>query len=342
MSIALSICIPTYNRADFLDEALASICALERADEIEIVVCDNASQDHTPEVVARWQARHPRLRSFRWDQNQGADRNFLKVVEMAAGEYCWLLGSDDRLADNALTELIPLLADTDILLLDYTLMSIGMDRVLAARRALDAAPGSRFAIKSAEDFRDYLARARELSGLFAYISTVVVRRAAWQAVPEREEFIGSAWIHVTKLLDLFRKGATLTYVGKPLVLNRSGNDSFLAEVGYTRRTLIDLDYVRICQRVFADQPDLRACFMARLEHWFFSWHAVLGTKHAIARSDGASGLAMMGPALFAAFPESRQRWLKQLAWRMTPLSLLSLARSVDRWRRGLRSGTALP
>ena len=57
----LSICIPTYNRAECLEDCLRS---LERAtqgliDRVQIVISDNASTDHTPEVVQKWAAVLP-------------------------------------------------------------------------------------------------------------------------------------------------------------------------------------------------------------------------------------------------------------------------------------------
>lgn len=338
MSPRLSICIPTYNRAVFLDEALASICRQGGLDDVEIVISDNASGDDTRQVVERWQQRFAGIRYFRWSENQGADKNFLKVIELATGDYCWLLGSDDRLADGSIAALMPYLSGNDILLLSYQLMSFDMHRLLASRQPLSAEPGTRFRIVTPNDLRDYLSRVREMSGLFAFISTVVVRHAAWMTTPDRAEFIGSAWIHVTKLLDLFRNGAQLQYVGLPLVLNRAGNDSFLAEVGYARRTMIDLDYVRICKRLFENQPEMRAHLLARLENWFFTWHAVLGIKWAVARSDGAKGLALVEPALFSAFEAHHQHTLKHAAWRWAPLWLLGGLRRIDRWRRGLPLG----
>ena len=47
----LSICIPTFNRGDFLKRLLVDILENERSHEVEIVISDNASTDNTDEVV---------------------------------------------------------------------------------------------------------------------------------------------------------------------------------------------------------------------------------------------------------------------------------------------------
>ena len=93
----LSVCIPTYNRGEFIGQTIQSIIdAAEGIDVTEIAVSDNSSNDNTREVIEYSRRKFPNLTYFCWDKNMGADRNFLKVVEIASGEYCWFMGSDDR------------------------------------------------------------------------------------------------------------------------------------------------------------------------------------------------------------------------------------------------------
>ena len=48
----VSICIPTYNHARFLKDAVVSASS-QRYEDLEILIVDNASQDDTPEIVAQ-------------------------------------------------------------------------------------------------------------------------------------------------------------------------------------------------------------------------------------------------------------------------------------------------
>ena len=57
----VSVVVPTRNRADYLEVALASLGAQERAEDSEIVVVDDGSTDTTPEVVRRAGVRHVQL-----------------------------------------------------------------------------------------------------------------------------------------------------------------------------------------------------------------------------------------------------------------------------------------
>lgn len=86
-----SIVLPTYNRAFYLNEALASVFAQTYTD-YELIVIDDGSTDKTPEVIRQY---GPRLRFFH-QKNQGrsAARNF--GIRQAHGELIAFLDSDDH------------------------------------------------------------------------------------------------------------------------------------------------------------------------------------------------------------------------------------------------------
>lgn len=107
----LAVCIPTHHgRAGPLSELLDRLLPQIPSDSsVEICIGDNASEDGTEELVASRAADHPALRYTRHAQNLGLVENMLAVVEMARAEYCWLLGSDDAPADEAVPRLLDLL-----------------------------------------------------------------------------------------------------------------------------------------------------------------------------------------------------------------------------------------
>jgi abequosyltransferase len=105
----LSISIPTFNRAIYLDVALKQLeSELRRvdADLIEILVSDNASTDHTPEVVSEANQRGLAIRYMRNADNVGADANVAQCFNEAAGRYVMMMGDDDLFVDGALAALI--------------------------------------------------------------------------------------------------------------------------------------------------------------------------------------------------------------------------------------------
>lgn len=91
----VTIGMPTYNRRNgYFPGALASALAQDYQ-ELEVLVCDNASSDGTDEYVAG--IDDPRLRYLRHEQNIGANANFNSCVDNARGEYFLLFHDDDLL-----------------------------------------------------------------------------------------------------------------------------------------------------------------------------------------------------------------------------------------------------
>ena len=106
----LSICLPTYNRAELLRECLASVgpqvAAL--APRVELVISDNCSPDGTREVVDEAAKKWP-LVYHRNDCNIGGTANFIRVASLARGEYVWLIGDDDLVTAGSLEHLLGVL-----------------------------------------------------------------------------------------------------------------------------------------------------------------------------------------------------------------------------------------
>jgi glycosyl transferase family 2 len=104
----VSVCIPTYNYARFLAGAIESVLEQE-FDDFELVVVDNASEDDTPSVVARYS--DPRLRAYRNEHNVGLFGNFARALELATGELVKFLAADDWLHPAYLREAVRLMSE---------------------------------------------------------------------------------------------------------------------------------------------------------------------------------------------------------------------------------------
>jgi len=88
----ISICIPTYNTARYLPETIESVLQQEFAD-YELVICDNASTDDTPQICRRY--KDERLRYVRFEELTNQSGNFNRCLKEAKGEYLTLLHADD-------------------------------------------------------------------------------------------------------------------------------------------------------------------------------------------------------------------------------------------------------
>jgi glycosyltransferase involved in cell wall biosynthesis len=109
----ISICVPTHQgRRSTLVALLESVLgqASEVAGQVEVCVSDNASTDGTADAVAEISRRAPCPVVYkRQSTDMGLAPNLLAAVELARGRYCWLLGSDDLLAEGALIRVNELL-----------------------------------------------------------------------------------------------------------------------------------------------------------------------------------------------------------------------------------------
>lgn len=115
----LSICIPTYNRADFLDYLLTDIAASRFPFPIELVISDNASTDSTRAVVERHTANGLAISYYRHDSNKGSTANYFSVYRRARGKFVMYLADDDLLIPEAVSEAVGFLVDNPRVLAAY-------------------------------------------------------------------------------------------------------------------------------------------------------------------------------------------------------------------------------
>jgi hypothetical protein len=103
----LSICIPTYNHAVLLESALLALIDPINAlsPRVELIVSDNKSDDHTPEVINKMSAKMP-LRHYTQPENTGFYGNFFTLMELAQGHFSWVIGDDDLVKPDGLVRIL--------------------------------------------------------------------------------------------------------------------------------------------------------------------------------------------------------------------------------------------
>ena len=105
----LSICIPTYNRAEFLAQSLESIVTQEVflcTDDVEVVVSDNCSDDNTQEVVRSYIQKYgDKIKYFRNNENV-FDKNFALSLQRGSGKFLKLCNDTLIFKQNSLESLI--------------------------------------------------------------------------------------------------------------------------------------------------------------------------------------------------------------------------------------------
>lgn len=111
----LSICIPTFNRSKHLKNCLNSIYLnTNKISDIEVCVSDNNSSDKTIEVIKEYKKKL-NIKYNKNSSNIGIAKNILKVVEMSTSEFCWIIGDDDLLLNNAIKTVIKLIKENKLI-----------------------------------------------------------------------------------------------------------------------------------------------------------------------------------------------------------------------------------
>ena len=101
----VSICIPTYNNAPMVVDALRSAMA-QTYGNVEILVLDNASTDATSQVVAEVTCGDARVRYVRNETNLGMIGNFSACIYAAHGNYIKFLCADDLLMPDCVASMV--------------------------------------------------------------------------------------------------------------------------------------------------------------------------------------------------------------------------------------------
>ena len=104
---AVSICLPTYNGAAFLEEALRSILD-QTYQDFELLIVDDGSSDATLDIVQSFS--DPRIRLHRNPERLGIPANWNRCLELAAGEFVCVFHQDDVMLPENMERKVRLLS----------------------------------------------------------------------------------------------------------------------------------------------------------------------------------------------------------------------------------------
>ena len=217
----LSLCLPSSNRAVCFKEVLEG-ALLEAATcppgTVEVLVCLDSSTEEMTQLLARLQEHHPELRVFWNPEPLGPDRNALRCVEAASGEYLWILKENDQWLAGCLARV-------------WRELDAGADVCLCLAQSWEDSPEAQIPslylspdppliwhLDQREDLVRYFNTCAHTTGAFAFLGSVILRRAAllvhWESI---QGGVGTGYVHLWGILDLLRRPACLHYIPQALV-----------------------------------------------------------------------------------------------------------------------------
>lgn len=99
-----SICVPSYNNAQYLDGCVRSVLAQDYTD-YELIVVNDGSEDNTGELISSLAGCDSRVVAVDRQENLGRHLTRQEAVDRASGDYVLFLDSDDELMPGFLGEL---------------------------------------------------------------------------------------------------------------------------------------------------------------------------------------------------------------------------------------------
>lgn len=210
----LTIAIPTYNGAAHLERLLESIFSQAfPKDEVEVILVDNKSEDETISICKNFQD----VTIFLNDENLGADRNFAKCMELASGDYVWMIGDDDYIIDNsicAVLEKIDKYCPTAIFM-NYSIFDSAKQRFIRDK-LVDFSTNKE--ILSQDDF--FL----ETKNAANFLSCMVHRKDLFLSV-KFQKYFSTHWLQYISFLEYSGSHPGICVISEPLLVN-AGNSEF--------------------------------------------------------------------------------------------------------------------
>lgn len=253
----LSVCIPTFNRGNTIGRLLVSLDNEIRAGGfehcVEIIISDNASEDETQVIVSQFIAAGLNITYFIQPANLGFGRNLTHAISLAKGEYCWMMGSDDFLVDGALVEILNKIATgTDVIV--GNVVTNGNTRRLLGTSEYDAF------LRSNSSIVDFLGRCEEISSLFAFMSSIVIRKKCWDDVAESDGLISHPYTHQLRIFTaIAADGLRVCNLQSPIV--STGDEGNEWDVSVARHFELDCRTINhIADSIFKGREEISQGF----------------------------------------------------------------------------------
>lgn len=253
----VSICIPTYNRANVVGSTINSALSQTYSD-LEIIVVDNASTDDIEGLIATYQ--DPRLKFVKNNENLGIFGNFNRCIEVSNGEFLHILHSDDYIDPDFTKTCVSFFDDHPNVALTFSSAIITSSEKIKNVQYSD----NDLVIQAPEGFRKIL---RE--GNFIICPSVMTRKSLYSKIgkysleyPFASDFY--QWLKVSKEFDI-------GYVRNAVVYYKAG---WIQSETYRLKVINPLGYIdelKIITRVIFDLNTDYQFFAKEINYSLYSY-----------------------------------------------------------------------
>lgn len=320
----LSVLVPAYNVAPYVEAAIASVLSAPDAG-IEVVVYDDGSTDDTRSRADRLAATDARLRVVGEPANRGASHARNRLLDAARGSYVWFLDADDRLLPGAVESLRRAVRGCpDLVMCDFRVQA-GLRRWRTIRRTFDGPA------EGGGNVDALLAGALRAGQLHAW--SKIARRGLWDGVrfPECRRFED-----IAPSLALLARANSWRHVGEPWVAYRQRAGSLMRTLGAEDLRDYSAALAHVRRIASSPAPDRGTSGLASAaEAYLLRGHASIARRLAAMRVPTQAPVARHCRARFQEdFPDRARHALADARARRGLWHARRLGRSLDRasWR----------
>jgi glycosyltransferase involved in cell wall biosynthesis len=205
----VSVVVPNYNYARFMEARLASVAG-QSVRPHEIIVLDDASTDDSLDVLQGLAERFDMQVIANTANSGSVCRQWLRGVQAASGDLVWIAEADDLSEPGFLASVLPAFADPGVVMSYCQSRQVGADAELLAPDYLDYVADfgrERWTVPFVADLSDELEHGLAVKNTIPNVSAVVFRRDALLATLERHLSeiasyrIAGDWVTYLRLLE---------------------------------------------------------------------------------------------------------------------------------------------
>lgn len=297
----LSICVPTFNRAQGLRNLLRNLVAVKRrfGDRIEVCISNNGSTDDTAVAIGEF-ALDLQPSVQHQASNVGGTLNMIAVAQLSTGRFSMLVGDDDELLLDNLQGLLDLLAGVG----DRDWVLAGVAGSQCQEQVLGDLPSGRH---DKREFRRQILRTS--LHRYGFMGMHVFPASARATLAELTLETAQPWPHIAAFLLRLDDGGAVHVFKPPVMIQAQGGAKLFWNAGDLAR--ITLSKLRILNHVDAVVPG----------HHAFHHALMLRELYSIPNLGLLVAWKLYEPADFdgCALPAYREGWHRTGAW--VPLAL---------------------
>jgi glycosyltransferase involved in cell wall biosynthesis len=237
----LSICIPTYNRSEYLYSNLLSIFSqIKNPEIIEVLVSDNNSNDETISIVSKF-LKYSNFIFLRQEENIGPAKNFLSVVSQAKGEYCWIIGDDDFILQGRIESIIALISNNRNINFFYAkVIEFPLDNYTHYKKPFQTLYFEDYNVEKLDiiylDKWEMLLSSKYSIVFMGEVMAGIFKKSVWESFkiyPEKDMYasLESIYPHCVIYANTLM-GQKAIYIQTPVILALSGTREWFDKLGY--------------------------------------------------------------------------------------------------------------